>query len=414
MVGKKVKAQDLYNESEYIIDFREGERKYFALDEIESGWENITLYGSTYNRNKRTTIFFDDNIIKKVIYEEKIILEGETVYDELYMEFDTYILTRNRKLIIPKTDKGKEKNITSTNVINRAPEGCTFHIKLARKNRESNITCHNVSNNKVLPVTGCERIRNKEDFQEFVTEYIKTCPQDYFEKVQRVRKSHHVTIKYKPGDIFRAELDREHYAYGLILGKIRDIERWDELPEVHPFRHQMQQPIIYRLYDIVTKDSSLKSCDLAKIELLPMQIAVDNEIIWGTHLIVDRKILYEDDIDLPLYCRTIGSGEDGKFIIGWGFAVKKFPLSLYTDELNKLNNQYGTYLSLRFDYLEFKWNRESSKPLGISLQLENTKLKKVLRNLLNENEDFGMDEFNEKFGGLSRKEFARKIYENNK
>lgn len=74
-----------------------------------------------------------------------------------------------------------------------------------------------------------------------MTWYIETCPEDYFEKIKTLKNTVHQTVKFKPGDIFRCELDRFHYCYGLILGKTREIQKWGIFPENHSFIHLMMQ-----------------------------------------------------------------------------------------------------------------------------------------------------------------------------
>ena len=67
------------------------------------------------------------------------------------------------------------------------------------------------------------KIRNDADFHEFMKYYMETCPAKYFEKIKELRESRHVTIKYKTGDVFRMELDRFHYGYGIITGQVKEI-----------------------------------------------------------------------------------------------------------------------------------------------------------------------------------------------
>ena len=78
-----------------------------------------------------------------------------------------------------------------------------------------------------------KKIMSDEDFHEFMRYYISTCPDDYFEHISAVRNMKHQTVKFRAGDIFRCQIDRTHCAYGLILGKTREIETWKELPKEH-------------------------------------------------------------------------------------------------------------------------------------------------------------------------------------
>ena len=144
------------------------------------------------------------------------------------------------------------------------PFGCDFCIQLCEDN--SRIYAYNMRNHQVIPIGEEDRIKkimSDEDFHEFMKYYISTCPDDYFERIAAVGNMEHQTIRFDAGDIFRCQVDRTHYAYGLILGKTRQIEKWDELPEEHSFRHVMMQPIIVRMYDFVTTDKNMTDKELA-------------------------------------------------------------------------------------------------------------------------------------------------------
>lgn len=135
--------------------------------------------------------------------------------------------------------------------------------------------------------------------------YMSSCPPDYFDRVEHLRTAKHQTIKYQTGDIFRMEIDRFRYCYGLITGKVREILKWPELPEIHSFRALMMIPIMVRYYDLITERSDLKADDLSGYPLSRIDICGDNDIIWGKHTIVDHKQLSEDEIEFPLICTRI-------------------------------------------------------------------------------------------------------------
>ena len=57
--------------SQHFITLENEVRPYFALEEMASRWENQVFYSKANLWRKRTELFFDGDIIRKVIEEEK-------------------------------------------------------------------------------------------------------------------------------------------------------------------------------------------------------------------------------------------------------------------------------------------------------------------------------------------------------
>ena len=130
--------------------------------------------------------------------------------------------------------------------------------------------------------------------------YINTCASDYFDKLAAFKNAKKVTVRYKPGDIFRVDFDRTHYGYGLITGTVKQFLSMKDLPEDHSLRSLMAVPIMIRPYKLLSSKSDLKAEDLSSVPLGRMMICSDNDIIWGTHAIVDHKKLEPNEIEFHL------------------------------------------------------------------------------------------------------------------
>ncbi|HHV28079.1 immunity 26/phosphotriesterase HocA family protein [Acetivibrio mesophilus] len=409
---RKIKAQKYFEEDKYLIEFNHGERPYFALDEIDPSWEKVTMFSTTYNIHKRTVFFFDKDIIRKIIYEEIVDDNGkEGIVRDSYSELNTEIVTKNRNTILPKTERGREKSLTPTNAMNGGFTECHFNITFANDNYPCHMYCANARNVQYLHFLGHENIRNNNDFRKYVEEYVSNSPKNHMERIKRIRNSKHVTVKFTAGDIFRVEFDYRHYGYGIILGKIRQLEKWDEIPKEHVFRRQMTQPIIFRMYDIVTEDGNLKKEDLQNIELLPLDIAQDNEIIWGTYPIIDTKTLEEKDIDLPFMIEPLKGSKKDKVKITWGTSIIELDAEKIPELLKYRTDFYGVSLCMNFDYLLSKHGYRSDSYTDLSKYIHIAELKRKLAEYLGEDENFDMDDFAKRFGGLTRKQYIELAYE---
>ncbi len=304
-----VKWDELFGADFYFMVTNE-ERKYLALNPLEQEWD-MTQYTSKTNLwHKRTTAFWCGDTIKKVILEYKKVSrkDGRIVYDSI-TEYDTELQTEHRQWLIPRTSRGKKKKITATNILNMTPLGCEFHFhRDTYENVLVNMSIYNGRNYKKIAIGEWDRIReikNHTDFHEFMKYYMDTCPPDYFEKIKQLREGKHVTVRYQTGDIFRMEMDRFHFCYGIITGQVKHIQKWEELPENHSLRKIMMVPIMVRYYQVVTTDATWTQEELSKYSLGRVEICGDNDVIWGTHPIVGHKELEEGDIEFDLVCTKI-------------------------------------------------------------------------------------------------------------
>ena len=400
-----------------------------------------TMYSVTYRLKKRTVLFYEGNTIVKVIYEEYSVKEDGSYSWRSYNEFDTHLETDNRTMLLPLTARGRAKPVTPTNVMAVMPFGCKLYIYL--QSGESRIYAKNLRNNQEISVGEKDRVRkilSDADFHAFMRYYISTCPDDYFERIAAVRNMEHQTVKFKAGDIFRCQVDRQHYAYGLMLGKTRELEKWAELPKEHSFRHVMMQPIIVRMYDLVTTDKNMTANALSDKALRPPKLCSYCDILWGTHKIIDHKQLEPDDIQFNLQlARQVVKDEHIN-----PFTVETFVKMSPKDPKPKMNTPRSLYVEWGFSSFEIPWENvpdtirqlldegayfDGGVAIGIRADLCGKTLDEILKEtpkhvirhnlLLPENrdkfnlvmhflglpDDCTLDDFAAKFGGISRKEY---------
>ncbi len=416
----------------FYLEITNEERRFLALNSIEDSWD-VTQFNSKTNLwYKRTTVFWEDNIIKKVIHEEKRV-SNDVVTFVIYREFDTKLLTENREWILPLTSRGKKKKVNATNIMAVTPFGCVFHFYLETLHSiDVGIDVFNCRNNKVLAIGEEEKIHkitNDKDFHDFMNYYMATCPENYFDKIKELRDNKHVTVKYKVGDVFRMEIDRFHYGYGIITGKIKDILKWKELPEKHSLRTLMMVPIMVRYYDICTTSESLSDEDLTNIPLSRVDICGDNDIIWGTHKIIGHKELNVDDIEFNLVCTRfqefnkhvtthtydslvadgiVKSPNNYKLYVEWGMA------SAFIDD-NQISPKLKEYL---VDYKSPHGGVNMSiKNLGKKgykykynlLNQENSKIREEIFRCLQLSSNASFDDFAIQFGGLTKEQILKKL-----
>ena len=396
-------AEKFFTDGEYVIDMNDRYRHYYGISSISPDWDKKVMYSVTHGLNKRMEIFFESDVIKKFIYEERV--EGGF---NSYTECDLDAPTKDRELLLPKTSRGTAKNITPS--LLRTPTYMLAHVEvILSPDGKYGVSSYNSSNDQQLPLPH-KGLRTKEDFESYTEEYISLCNEDYEKTLSDFINKKRNTVKFTAGDIFRIQCDPGHYTYCLILGKVRQINKWQEVPSEHPLQRVMTQPIIYRQYAAVTKRDDLTAEELSKIPLLPMKIAQDNEILWETYPIVCSKKLDENDIDLGF---TVNRSL--KTVV-WGLTMHDF-----SDEFDAIfddKENIGISSGKMYDAVNGKMFMTYGVSIGISYRTDADseghiaeghtaadKMKQRLTEYLDLDRESPHDDFAKRYGGLTRKEY---------
>lgn len=425
--------------SDDLITLSNEERKYFCLEPLEPAWEVKVFYSKTNYHYKRTKIFFEGERIVKTIVEVKKIISGDKKVFERYIESDTCLKTENREWLVPLTARGKKKKVTPASVDNILPFGCTLTFTI-NYDEPSGLWVSNFRSNQELAIGERERIgriRSNTEFRDFLNYYIATCPPGYFDEVQRVKNSVHQTVKYRAGDIFRVGYDRTRYYYGLILGEVRKINKWKELPNKHSLRSLMSVPLLIRFYDAVLPQDNLSAQELEQIPMCPLEICCDSDIIWGTHPIIGHKKIRPEDIYFHLVCTKIisedphntlftqdmfiGHGlmkrpEQYKLYIEWGFAQTELGSEQLSEQLRAFFAQYSSpHGGVRVGTISIFIDRTNEQRLKLRdfrnnlLIPENREIRNELFACLGLKPDADFDDFAKKYNGLTRDEIAIRL-----
>lgn len=426
------KWDDLFGTEFYFVITNE-ERRFMGLDSVEAGWDISQFYSKTNQWHKRTSLFWCKDTIKKIIVEGKRVTDERITY-ECITEYDTDLQTENREWLLPLTAKGKKKKVNATNILAINPFGCSFHYYLdSFEDVFASMSISNQRNNKKIAIgeeDKIDKIRNDADFHEFMKYYMETCPSYYFDRIRALRENSHVTVKYKTGDIFKMEVDRFHYCYGIITGQVKEILKWKELPEFHSLRNLMMVPIMVRFYDICTTDDNMSIEELSGLPLGRVEICGDNDIIWGTHEIIGHKELQEEDIEFNLVCTKIQELNANSTVHTYDFSVAH-GLVKYPDSFN-LYVEWGTATTiLPYEHISSKlkeYLKEYSSPHGgVATGIDNIALKgeksfEYKFNLLNDvnkemreelfrclqlNANASFEDFAKKYGGMTKEVILR-------
>ena len=387
--SKQSQATRYFEEGKHFITLTNEQRYYYGLTDLENSWDKITRFSTTHNHYKRTEMYFEKDILKKVIYEKVNVINDRK--NIKYLEADINTPTRNRAFILPKTSRGSEQKLNPSTLLTPTYMRENLIVYLQNPPNENSVYSFNCSNDQYLPLPP-EAFKDDKDFQEYTKQYISELPDDYSYVLDNFHNKKRTTVNCKSGDIFRVQLTPTTYTYGLILCHMRDFLEHVNIPNKHPIGHLMCQPVMFRQYDIVTTDKNMTADMLRNVPLRAVDIAQDNDIHWETYPIVAHKSLEENDVDFPF------EYVDGN--VYWGLGMHQFGKDYFKDlEYDKIL-AFGTCLSIIC----------SATPS--EAELRNARVLSQIINQIGLDEENAIDEFARLYGGITRAEFAQLIKEN--
>lgn len=392
---KKSKAEQYFKDGECCIRLTNEQRYYYGLSPVNESWEKVVRFSVTHTLCKRSIIFFEGNIIKKMIFEEKYIGEGNKPVPKIYyLEFDMEEQTENQTLLLPKTGRGKKKPWTPSGLM--VPTYMREQLHVSLRDDTHCVSSFNSQNDQYLPLPK-GTVQSAEDFEKYTEKYIRSLPKDYDHVIADFHEKKRIRVKLRAGDIFRVALSPTTYTYALILGIAREVIKWDRIPKSHPMHGMMAQPILFRQYQIVTENKNMTPEELEDIPMYPMGMAQDNEVLWGTYPIIGRKRLAEKDIDLGFACSK-KSGE-----VYWGFSYFSVNPDIYQD---MFEGYHGDWMVHGFrTSLGISIHEEMSEVITRQMELR----RRVLEEL-GMPKDATLDDIASRFGGPTRADYIEWVY----
>lgn len=305
------------------------QRKYFGLDPIESHWEKVAFTGDTYR--SESILYFDNDVIKKhIVSTEKEYSEKQ--YNEL---------TKKRLVLLPKTEKGKEKKLTASVLEQRQPTGVYLNIscgELTIGNYNSQTTFYS------------SRWVNEQQYQkqihEIVDDFTGNSPENHFVEIEKYKNLKRQNIKFKSGDYFCFKLDRVNYGFGRLLLDVNKIRKKKLIDGTHGLGLLMGPPVIIELFAFKSKNKSVDISTLDKHPKLPADVMMDNLLLYGEFEIIGNREVKDEEFDFPI---SYGRSIDQRRIVflQWGLIHKELPQDVFykyvTVEKEVDQNPYGYY-----------------------------------------------------------------------
>lgn len=349
------------------------QRIYLGLEPVAASWERFEMPYESRQTTEKTVLYFDNDIIRKILY---IHNNGN------YLEREEYLKTlENRTMIAPKTDRGKAKKLTLSNLQTFSANGMYFNYY------EGSVTLANCTTQQTYFDSDFAGLppMSESELQDFLKQWILDTDKAELERIHTFVTAKRRHCKFREGDFFRFKIDRKHYGYGRILLDVTKRKKggmkfWDIL---------MGKPLVVSVFRIMTEETDIDIQDLIKLKSCPSQFIMDNVFYYGEYEIIGNFPL-TDDVDYPImYGRSISGTDRNKIIFQQGLVYKEIPLAGNTviGSGDFKNNSIGFGLRIDKNILEACIREDSNEPYwenvrSIDKDVRNPKYKKELAEIM--------------------------------
>lgn len=329
-----------------MFELTNEQRKCFGLAVVPEGWKKVKVKPSPYD-SFETFAYLDGNKVRKVITVSE---ENRPMYCEYQMEAE---LSEDRKMLLPKTAKGKPKLFSTSNLLRVTPYGMAVQFceqKIYVDNRTTDQAFYRSEYDGVT-------LDGIEAFGHWVEEWCAATGDKELAEIEIFAKGKRQHQKYREGDFFRFRINRSLYGYGRILIDFAQMRK-DKIPFWDIF---MGKPLCVAVYHIATDRNDVQPEQLENLPMLPSHMIMDNIFYYGECTVIGNKPISEAEQNYPVhYGRPINVGEDGvRYQCGKTFVALDNEKVLYK---YFENNGIGWRLDVKLPILQSCIDAKSNQP----------------------------------------------------
>ena len=256
------------------------QRKYFGLQFTDNEWEKVQLSEAIF-------AYFDQNRIVKILN-----------YGWGYVEYDTIIHTIDRKILLPKTSRGKQQNLSVPRILKIKGSGVQFSGSFQGGNIHVYDNKRNIFFIKSFPEEG--DMRSFQDIHNWIANYIAKAQTNHFDWLADQLTQRKLKVKIESGDFIAFKISPTEYGFARILRNVfadkkRNIVEQNQMYWYHP------RSIIVAPYAFYAATPKVNVDELEHKPTLPSLCIFDIDVYRGEMPIIGHKPLSEKDrlISLP-------------------------------------------------------------------------------------------------------------------
>jgi len=262
------------------------QRKYFGLSLVADNWDKVEL-------SDIISVYYQGDKIVKVLK-----------FSFGYFEYDTNIETKQRRILLPKTTKGKEQRLTIAKILKIKGAGIQFSGSFEGGGIHVYDNRRNLFFIKSFPEDG--DIKSYNDIEKWVTSYISKVPFDYFDWLNKELSQKRLRVKIKEGDIVAFKITRGEYGFArIILDVFAQRQNGDIVsPNLYSFH---PRSLIVAPYAYYADTLQIDIEKLVNKKTLPTLCIFDIDVCRGEMPIVGYKSLSLKEKLIPLPEKAITS-----------------------------------------------------------------------------------------------------------
>jgi hypothetical protein len=317
------------------------QREYLGLDPIPTTWDKEVLKADTYRPD--SILYFDGNTLKRHIVST----------DSNYRENQYNELTKDRKVLLPKTEKGKEKKLTASVLESRQPIGVYFTA-----DKFGNIFIGSHTTQTTFYSSTWEKMKGEQKeivINEAVDRFISESHENHLREINEFKSAKRKNVKYKAGDFFTFKISRTEFGFGRIQLNIDLLRKKNMISKNHGLRNLMGPPLLVTIYAFTSNTKQVDIDALLRAPKLPSDFMMDNIVFYGEYEIIGYKPLKDEDFEFPIsFGRRLD--QEPNVFLQWGLIhlekpIKTFDKYLTAENLNlplgnpsrQISNPYGYY-----------------------------------------------------------------------
>jgi hypothetical protein len=311
------------------FELTNNQRDFFGLEPIERHWTKVPLKGDSYR--PESILYFDGEIIKRhILSTENRYFEKQ--YDEP---------TKERIILLPKTNKGKEKKLSASVLEQRHPTGAYLSVS------DGNLTIGNYNTDTTFYSSNWDNENDStKSVADLVVDFIKNSPEGHLQEINLYKNAARKNVKFRSGDYFCFKLDRINFGFGRLLLDVNKVRKKKLIKAEHGLGLLMGPPLIVQLfaYKSPTRDVNIPLLDSQP--KLPADVMMDNLLLYGEYEIIGHKDLKDEEFEFPIsYGRSIDQRR--MVFLQWGLIHLELPVAKFykyvTGENKSDQNPYGYY-----------------------------------------------------------------------
>lgn len=311
-------------------------RKYMGLKPIDSKYELVKL---KKGQDEECYLYFNnDKIVKVIKYTNNQF--GISMH-ESDVNYDT---KNNKTIVLPKTNRGKERKLTVGVIDTFDGEGNYLYFYHQNDRKYSKVIIGNYTTQRTFYKNNY--IENCKDFNEFkkwCDLFVEESTDQDLQEVQNFCNSKRQHVKFKKDDYFRVKLGRNQYTYGRIL---LDVYKETKKGKLTYWNILMGRPVIIEIFHILTDRKDVKIEELKQLKTFPSQHILDNKLYYGDFEIIGNDEIPENVIYPIMYGKSISYGEENMVHFQCGEVYRKLPYNSISIHGDYKNNGIGFNLNV--------------------------------------------------------------------